>query len=172
MPPPLPCLQFSSRKILEAFKEIKMDMHLSRNFLLDEFTRSAKADEFNIDNTPTPKVMVNLAMLCKHVLEPLRSELGVPIIVTSGYRSPELNMAVGGAKYSLHTEGKAADIITPGFSLKEAFKIIDMKINYDKVIYEAGPGGNWIHVSYSHGSNRRIPLIASFRNGRAEYMRA
>lgn len=148
-----------------------MDMHISPNFLLDEFTRSAKADELNIDNTPKPDSMINLALLCKHVLEPLRSGIGVPVVITSGYRSKELNNAVGGAVGSQHIYGMAADIITPGYDLKSAFKFITEKLIFDQAIYEEHPGGDWIHVSYEHGSNRKMPLIAKFNNGKAEYSR-
>ncbi len=146
-----------------------MVMHLSKNFTLEEFTESKTADDLNIENTPSPDNMVNLAMLCKHVLEPLREGIKVPIVVTSGYRSRELNKAVGGDPNSQHQFGQAADIIVPGYNLKDAFNFIRENLVFDQVIYEEGLHGDWIHVSYEHGANRRMPMISYYTNGKREY---
>lgn len=78
---------------------------LSEHFNLDEFVRSEKEDQGVPDG-----VLHHLMELCVNVLEPLRAKLGKPIQITSGYRSPAHNAAIGGAKNSLHTTGMAADL--------------------------------------------------------------
>lgn len=85
-------------------------MKLSEHFTLEELTRSATAKARGIDNTPTERDKANLKRLAAEVLEPLRKMAGVPIIVTSGYRCPKLNAAVGGEPTSQHMRGEAADI--------------------------------------------------------------
>lgn len=85
-------------------------MKLSEHFTLEELTRSATAKARGIDNTPTERDKANLKRLADQVLEPLRKMAGVPIIVTSGYRCPKLNAAVGGEPTSQHMRGEAADI--------------------------------------------------------------
>ena len=81
-----------------------------RYFTLDEFVRSATAQTHGIANVPSAEAVRNLELLTKCVLDPLREAWGAPIIVNSGYRCPELNKAVGGAKASYHMQGMAADI--------------------------------------------------------------
>lgn len=89
-------------------------MRLTDHFDSDEFTLSQTAARLGIDNTPSPEVMSNLLELAT-ALEIVRERLGCPIVITSGYRSPALNEAVGGAKGSAHLMGHAADITVPGF---------------------------------------------------------
>lgn len=83
---------------------------LTPHFKLREFTESATAMKHGIDNRPTPEVVENLRRLCTHTLEPLREKLGLPIIITSGYRTKELNdIIVHASRKSQHMEGRAAD---------------------------------------------------------------
>lgn len=93
-------------------------MNITRNFTLEELVRSPTASRLSIPNTPSESVMHNLILLCNNILQPLRNAYGKPIIVNSGYRSPELNKAIGGAKNSQHMRGQAADItpLTPSSS--------------------------------------------------------
>lgn len=86
-------------------------MNLSKNFTLEELTFSATARIRKIDNTPTGPALENLSRLCNSLLQPIRDSLQLPIIVSSSYRSPSLNKAVGGAKNSQHLYGEAADIV-------------------------------------------------------------
>ena len=86
---------------------------LSEHFTLSEMTRSATALDRGIKNVPSPTQVENLRELCQNVLEPLRKRFGV-IRVTSGFRCPELNRAVSGARDSQHTQGEAADIHVTG----------------------------------------------------------
>ena len=86
-------------------------MKLSENFTLEELIRSNAAERMGFDNVPKDeKVVENLRSLCLEVLQPLRDYVGAPVHINSGYRCPELNMAVGGVKNSQHLRGEAADI--------------------------------------------------------------
>lgn len=123
-------------------------------FTTDELTRSAKAERHRIDNTPTPETIKALERLIKNVLDPARAIYGRPITVNSGYRSPKLNQAVGGAANSQHIKGEAADI-TAGSPTenRRLFAIIRELGDFDQLIDEHNM--SWIHVSYKPGGNRR-----------------
>ena len=131
-------------------------------FTLNELCRSATASRLKIDNTPTADVCYNLEMLVRYILDPLREAWGAPIIVTSGYRCPRLNKAVGGAASSQHMKGQAADIRTVSDNPAENRRLLDLlvKLNlpFDQVINEY-PDKNgcpdWIHVSYSDRHRRK-----------------
>lgn len=91
------------------------DIRLSEHFTLFEFLRSAKASSLNIQNCPSSeeewlKVVTNLTYLIHYVLEPLRQYFAVPVNITSGFRTPTVNEAVGGVVDSYHLFGRAADI--------------------------------------------------------------
>lgn len=146
-------------------------MLLSPHFSLAEMTRSQTAERLGLDNTPTPEAVEALAALCRLVLEPLRIILGVPIHVDSGYRSPAVNSAVGGAKTSAHLSGRAADIVPVGMSLDRAYTILKGGyLQLDQVIREFPPGG-WIHVSIAAAGQvpRRQFLIAERVGGATQY---
>lgn len=127
-------------------------------FTINELTKSATAARLKIDNTPTDKVKKNLTELIEKVLDPLREAYGKPIIVTSGYRCPKLNKAVGGAATSQHMYGQAADIRSVSDSPKDNKVLFDLavklvnegKIKTGQIIDEYGY--NWVHIStpYSH----------------------
>ena len=85
-------------------------MKLTEHFTLEEFQRSAKAAELGIENRVPEGLVANLRHLCEEVLEPLREHFGEAVYVTSGYRCPQLNKAVGGVANSQHMRGEAADI--------------------------------------------------------------
>ena len=87
------------------------DYQITPHFLLSEFTQSTTAELLGIDNTPDSTALHNIELLCRYVLEPIRQAFGQPIVVNSGYRCRELNIAVGGAKRSFHLSGRAADIV-------------------------------------------------------------
>lgn len=132
-------------------------MKLSQNFNLDEFTFSRTALKLGIENEPDQEVIENLQRLVDNVLQPLRNDVGA-LIVTSGYRSPQLNGAIGGVSNSQHVKGEAADIISPKLSSEELFLIISMEYKTDQLIQEFG---RWIHVSYCE--NNRNERYRSYR---------
>lgn len=102
---------------------------LTPHFKLREFTESATAMKHGIDNRPTPEVVENLRRLCTHTLEPLREKLGLPIIITSGYRTKELNeIIVHASRKSQHMSGQAADFWVSGFK----FCFADIALSRDR----------------------------------------
>ena len=130
-------------------------MKLSQHFNLHEFARSEKAAELGIDNTPAPEHAEALRLLCLHVLQPLREHLGKPITITSGYRSPALNKAIGGAAGSQHTKGEAADIKVRGLPAEDlAREIVLAGLPFDQVIWYADDNGGQVHVSFSAARQR------------------
>lgn len=124
-----------------------MSDKLSPNFTVTELTRSATAIRQGIPNVAPPEAVENLRRVCVECLEPIRALLGVPLHVTSGYRSPALNIVVGStAKRSAHLDGRAADVEPVGMDVVTAFEMIRAShIPYDQLIEEMGPDG-WIHV--------------------------
>ena len=138
-------------------------MKLTSHFSLHEFERSATAEKYHIDNRVPSKFVPVLQQLCQEVLEPLRSFVGCPIVISSGYRCNQLNIKVGGAYASQHTLGEAADIQLPLTSytawddnrrhtdLEEArrwFDWLERNTDFDQLILETANGKDyWIHVS-------------------------
>lgn len=125
-------------------------------FTLKELTKSSTAKQFNISNDPNETITQNLINLVNYILDPLREAWGSPIYVTSGYRSPELNKKVKGAKTSQHMLGQAADIKAGDkMTNKKLFQLIQsLKLPYDQLIDEYDY--SWIHVSYSPRNRRQI----------------
>ena len=123
-------------------------MTLSENFTLEEFTESSTARRLNIINEPSVSQITNLQHLCMKILQPVRDKLGQPIRVTSGYRSRQLNKAVGGAPRSQHMNGEAADIICS--DNRELWRLMNEMIANGEI--ETGQlidekNLRWIHVS-------------------------
>ncbi len=126
---------------------------LSENFTLDEFVFSQTAARQGIDNTPPPEVLANLKRLAQ-VLEQVRSALGgVPVLISSGYRSPALNKAVKGARNSAHVLGLAVDFTAPRFGtvLQTAKTAAACGAPYDQIIHEYG---RWVHLAIPAGGQQ------------------
>ena len=136
-------------------------MRLSKNFTLSEFTRSATASRKGIDNTPSEKHIENLQYLVSKVLQPMRNALG-PIRITSGYRSPALNRAIGGSTKSQHCKGQAADIQIYKKGVMNNSRIYDYvlanNMEFDQMINEFD--FSWIHISLKKEGNRKNVLEA------------
>lgn len=141
-------------------------MNPTPHFSLAELTASDTAVAKKIDNTPTPAVVVNLTRLAG-VLEQVRTLVGAPIKVSSGYRAPALNKAIGGSATSAHVLGLAADISTSALSPKAlAWMIFQSEIVFDQLIYE----GTWVHIGLSAGKPRHQVLTAKFGPGGTTYV--
>lgn len=124
-------------------------MRLSNHFCLEELTFSEIALRKGWVNEPGPVALSNLKLLCELLLEPIRTAFGVPIHINSGYRSVQINKAVGGALGSAHSIGRAADIKPIGLPLQMAFDQLrtmdrDMDLPLDQCIFECQ---RWIHVA-------------------------
>lgn len=132
-------------------------MQLSQNFTLAEFTRSAAALRLGIANVPSDETVDNLRVLCSNVLQPLRDHLRIPVNITSGYRCPALNRAVGGVANSQHLSGQAADLRIPRLpgsgkpdltAARLWMDFIEHSLTFDQLILEHSHAGSyWIHVS-------------------------
>lgn len=150
-------------------------MQLSKHFELAEFTRSSTAKRAGISNMPTDAHLENIKLLCEKILEPIRVHFARPIILSSGYRSPALNRAVGGSSSSQHCSGEAADIDMDGTNVTNAqiFNYIKDNLEFDQLIWEFGTDSNpdWVHVSYeSNGRQRKQILRAVKKNGSTSYI--
>jgi hypothetical protein len=132
-------------------------MQLTPNFSLAQLIRSDTAEQRGIDNTPAPHIIENLSKLAMG-LEQVCALLGAPIEISSGYRCPELNAAVGGAGTSQHMEGLAADFVCPGFGtpLEIARAIQGSNIAFDQCILE---WGEWVHLSFAQVPRCRVLSI-------------
>ena len=139
---------------------VNENMRLTNNFSLEEFERSDTAKRLGIDNHVPQFAIARLRTLCEKVLQPVRDHFGVPIIITSGYRCPDLNDAVKGATSSQHMKGEAADfyINAPPLTLRDIYLWMVDNLSFDQLIWEVRDGGRrkWIHVSYvSEVTNRQ-----------------
>lgn len=145
-------------------------MTLSPHFTVAELTRSDYAARKGIDNSPTVEVLANLQMLASG-LERVRNLLAVPVVVSSGYRCPKLNSAIGGSRNSAHMSGLAADFAAPQYgSPKEvAERIVDFadEIGFDQLILEFPPDG-WVHIAFSDEPRGSV-LTATTQGGGTRY---
>ena len=139
-----------------------MNTSVTMHFTIEELYASKTAKEKGINNKPNMQQMINLVYLCAYVLEPLRVAMNEPIKIGSGFRSRELNAAVGGVYNSQHCKGQAADLCIDG-DLKKGrrwFEYIKNHLPFDQLIWEKNPktGNYWVHVSFvfpDFGKNRK-----------------
>jgi len=130
---------------------------LTNNFTLAELLRSDTATARGIDNMPGSVERANLDRLAA-VLQEVRDMLGHPMLVSSGYRSPALNRAVGGSPTSDHVRGLAADFTCPGFgSVRDVCEAIAASsIAFDQLIYEQGARSEWVHLGVGPRMRRQV----------------
>ena len=135
------------------------------HFTLTELCNSDTADKKHINNTPKDaRVVANLCNLMSQVLEPARQQLGVPVIVTSGYRCEKLNRAVGGVGNSQHLKGQAADLVCTKREDKERLFEILTQMDIDQLLWETNSKGTqWIHVSYVSPDKNRHYINRNYR---------
>ena len=136
-------------------------MNLSPNLTLAECCRSQTAKRLGIKNTPDDdNVIENLKAVAENIFQPCREHVGGPLYVSSGYRSPELNAAIGGSVRSQHIQGRALDLdadVFGGCTNGEIFRYILNNLTFDQLLWEFGDSDNpdWVHVSYVRdGLNR------------------
>ena len=133
--------------------------------MLREFVNSTTASRKGISNKPTEVHLANLSFLINNIIQPLRDKIG-PIRVTSGYRSPALNRAIGGSSRSQHSKGMAADIQfvrDNEMDNKVIFDtVLEMELDFDQMINEFDY--KWIHISYNKKKNRK-QVLEAYKDG-------
>ena len=151
-------------------------MQLSKNLSLAEVTKSITANRLGIDNTPDEWTTENLRQTAINIFQPLREAFGCPIYVSSGYRSAELNTAIGGSRRSQHVEGRALDLdadVYGGCTNSQVFNWIKENVDFDQLIWEFGDDDNpdWVHVSYVYDGINRKRCLKACRddNGKTYY---
>ena len=149
-------------------------MHLTKNFTLEELTKSETALRFDLDNEPNDEQLANLVALCECVLQPVRDHFGKGVKVNSGFRSAESNAAVGGSRTSDHVKGQAADIEIPGVPNADLAQWIMDNLEYTQLIlefYTPGiPDSGWVHVSYDPENLKKQELTAMKVAGKTQYV--
>lgn len=156
------------------------DLRLTEHFMLSEFTQSPTAQANGIDNTCPSQYIPVLQQLCEAVLEPLRKYADQPIVISSGFRCPLLNLKVGGEYASQHTVGEAADIRIPKTKYTDWddnlahtdmavayrwFCFLEHHTDFDQLILETeNERDYWIHVSCRRNRSKNRRQV--FRNMR------
>lgn len=134
-------------------------MNISEHITLIESYKSQIAERFGINNIPPTEVLPAMKLVAEMCFEPIRNHFGVPIYVSSFYRSKELNKRVKGSDTSQHIKGEAMDIdadIFGGITNKQIFDWAKSNLKFDQLIWEYGDDSNpsWVHISYRKNNNR------------------
>lgn len=149
-------------------------MNLTKNFSLHEMTKSETALRKGMANNPLDNELGNLITLAEKVLQPVRDHYGVGVKVNSGYRSPDVNAAVGGSRTSDHCKGMAADIEIAGLPNAELAQYIKDNFKYTQLILEFYTPGvsdsGWVHVSYDENNLKCQTLTATKKDGKTVYL--
>ena len=151
-------------------------MKLSKYVSLAEATRSDTAKRNGIDNSPTAEHLENLKVISEEVFDKVREYFGVPLFISSGYRSAALNKAIGGSATSDHNLGRALDLDQDGHgngvTNADVFNYIKSNLDFDQLIWEFGTDKNpdWVHVGYRKGANRKQILKAVREGGKTKYV--
>ena len=121
-------------------------VQLSEHFSLEEMTFSQTASRLAMKNNPPDIEFKNLVDTANK-MESVRTACGNRVVaVSSGYRSPDLNRKIGGARFSAHMAGYACDFRVAGLTVAETIELIAAsKIRYDQLINEYG---RWVHISF------------------------
>ena len=149
-------------------------MRISKHISYKEAVHSATAKRRGIENVPNDEQLDNMYKVAEFIFEPLRLYVGGPIKITSFFRSPKVNIAIGGSTKSQHCQGQAIDV-DDVFGYKsnyEMFNYIRENLDFDQLIYEFGSNDNpdWVHCSYvSKKDNRNRVLRAIRENGKTRY---
>ncbi len=144
-----------------------VDGRVGRYYTWAELSASDAAKRLGVDNTPPPEARANLEVLVRYVLDPLRWALGVPVRITSGYRTPAVNEAVGGSPTSQHMLGEAADVMVRGYTAEQlATVVVRLGLPFDQLIWYDLERGGHVHVSLTtRRPNRGETLHAPAASG-------
>ena len=138
--------------------------------------KSRMATRLGLSNSPNEEHIKNMQALAENIFQPLRDYFGVPIHISSGYRSEALNKAIGGSKSSQHCKGEAMDIDRDGYSQPDnaqIFEYIKKNLDFDQMIWEFGTQKNpeWVHVSHKRDGKNRAELLVAYKTsyGKTKY---
>ena len=149
-------------------------MNLTKNFTLEEMTKSETALRYDIDNTPNEQEISAMKLLAEKVLQPVRDHFGKGVKVNSGFRNQDVNQKVGGSRNSDHIRGQACDIEIPGVPNAELAEWIKDNLQFNQLILEfytpGVPDSGWVHVSYIPEDNKKQVLTATKKNGKTVYL--
>jgi len=145
-------------------------MKLSKDLTLKEVTKSGTAQRMGIDNQPSQQQLQNLIILAKEVFQPIRDYFGVPIYVSSAFRSKALNKAIRGSKSSQHCKGEAIDLDqdyrNTNVTNRQVFDYIKDNLEFTQLIWENGNDENpdWVHVGYDAKNLKK--KVLRLKNGK------
>jgi len=142
-------------------------MRLSKNFVLSEITKSNTAKRLGIKNEPNKEHLQAMQLLITKLIQPMRDAIG-PIRISSGYRSPKLNKAIGGSRTSQHCKGQALDLQfwkDGEMNNKVMYDwILDSGLDFDQMINEFDFA--WIHISFCDSNRRQV--LEAYRNDKGK----
>ena len=144
-------------------------MKLSKNFSLDEMTKSQTAIRMGLSNNPSEGEVENLRLLCERVLQPVRDHFNHTVTISSGYRNEILSRKIGSSSTSQHCKGEAADFEIFGVPNNEVSDWIKENLMWDQLILEfwkedEGVNSGWVHCSFNQDSNRKQVLTFDGKN--------
>lgn len=151
-----------------------MTNRISKHITFAEGIKSQQATRLGISNMPTDEHLLNMHSVANLCFEPLREHFGVPIAVTSFYRSPAINKAIGGSMSSQHCKGQAMDLdadVFGGITNAQIFNWLKDNVVFDQLIWEFGDDKNpdWVHVSYNATGKNRKHVLKAVKAGDAIY---
>jgi zinc D-Ala-D-Ala carboxypeptidase len=145
---------------------------ISKHITYKEATLSQTASRLGLKNDPDDTQLAAMKLIAEKVFEPVRAFINKPIIVSSFFRSPMVNIRVGGSGTSQHCKGEAMDLTMPNkIGNRKIYEFIRDNLVFDQLIYEFGTDQEpaWVHVSYKEKGNRRQILRAKKVNGKTTY---
>jgi zinc D-Ala-D-Ala carboxypeptidase len=149
-----------------------MKQKISKHISGKEGVYSNTALRLGIENKPNKEQLKNMKTIAKKIFEPLRVYANGPIKITSFFRAPELNKAIGGSRRSQHCAGQAMDIddIFGYLTNAEMFEFIREHLNFDQLIWEFGDkkNPNWVHVSYVSEKENRNRCLRAYKDSRGK----
>ena len=147
-----------------------MNERISKYITFKEATKSQTAERLGIPNIPTEEHLFAMKLVGTKIFDPTRAHFKTPIGVSSFYRAPELNRAIGGSKRSQHAIGEAIDMDADMYGVitnAQIYKFIRDTLDFDQLIWEFGNEDEpaWVHVSYKRCGDNRKQMLRAYKEG-------
>jgi len=144
--------------------------NISPHITYGEATNSPTAKSKGIKNIPDATTLKRMKMVAEKIFEPVRAHFDKSIYISSFYRSPDLNVAIGGSKTSSHPRGEALDMdgdVYGSPTNKQIFEFVRDNLVFDQMIWEFGTDSNpdWVHVSYESTGKQRKQILKAIKQG-------